>query len=212
MTRQQFYRSKEWEAFRQIIISNRTGAPTWTNFPTIPTVPSTGSSASAVGTSASGGSATTWSRSDHVHNITKATITSAMGYTIGDHSYHSASKSLTGTTTSNSTWTEVDTWDVPANSTWIAHIYARFAYNSTGVRSLCLSETSGAAYSESSSDNVRNNCVFTANSGKYTYIHIPTIITNDTNEVKTFYINCYHTAGTNTSLTTTAGHDAVRIS
>ena len=48
---------------------------------TIPTVPSAGTTASAVGTSSSGGSATTWSKSDHVHNITSATITSALGYT-----------------------------------------------------------------------------------------------------------------------------------
>lgn len=48
---------------------------------TIPTVPSAGTSASAVGTSSSGGSATTWSKSDHVHSISGTTITSALGYT-----------------------------------------------------------------------------------------------------------------------------------
>lgn len=61
--------------------SSGSGAPTWTAFPTIPTVPSAGTSASAVGTSASGGSASTYSKSDHVHNITSTTITSALGYT-----------------------------------------------------------------------------------------------------------------------------------
>ena len=40
---------------------------------TVPTVPSAGSSASAVSSAASGGSATTWSKSDHVHSITVAT-------------------------------------------------------------------------------------------------------------------------------------------
>ena len=45
------------------------------------TVPSAGTSASAVGTTASGGSATTWSKSDHIHSISSSTITTALGYT-----------------------------------------------------------------------------------------------------------------------------------
>lgn len=44
-------------------------------------VPSAGTSATAVGTTASGGSATTWSKSDHVHSINSTTIISALGYT-----------------------------------------------------------------------------------------------------------------------------------
>ena len=44
-------------------------------------VPTAGSTASAVGTTASGGSATTFSKSDHIHNITDSTITSTLGYT-----------------------------------------------------------------------------------------------------------------------------------
>ena len=44
-------------------------------------VPSAGTSATAVGTTASGGSATTWSKSDHVHSINNTTIISALGYT-----------------------------------------------------------------------------------------------------------------------------------
>lgn len=43
-------------------------------------VPSAGATASAVGTTANGGSATTWSRSDHVHSLSSTTITSALGY------------------------------------------------------------------------------------------------------------------------------------
>ncbi|MDY4729845.1 MAG: hypothetical protein SPC26_06995 [Lactobacillus amylovorus] len=39
---------------------------------TVP-IPTAGTTASAVGTTASGGSATTWSKSDHVHNISLAT-------------------------------------------------------------------------------------------------------------------------------------------
>ena len=49
---------------------------------TMSDIPSASTSApSAVGTTASAGSATTWSKSDHVHNITSSTITSALGYT-----------------------------------------------------------------------------------------------------------------------------------
>lgn len=44
-------------------------------------IPSAGTSASAVGTTASGGSASTYSKSDHVHNITSSTISSAGGVT-----------------------------------------------------------------------------------------------------------------------------------
>lgn len=44
-------------------------------------IPSAGTTASAVGTSSSGGSATTYSKSDHIHNITSSTITSALGFT-----------------------------------------------------------------------------------------------------------------------------------
>ena len=44
-------------------------------------VPTAGTTATAVGTSSSGGSATTWSKSDHVHSLSSATITSALGYT-----------------------------------------------------------------------------------------------------------------------------------
>ena len=47
----------------------------------IPTVPSAGTTATAVSTTSSGGSATTWSKSDHVHSITSSTITSALGFT-----------------------------------------------------------------------------------------------------------------------------------
>jgi len=45
------------------------------------TIPSAGTTASAVSTSSSGGSATTWSKSDHVHSISSSTIISALGYT-----------------------------------------------------------------------------------------------------------------------------------
>ena len=51
------------------------------DLPTIPTVPSAGTTATAVSTTSSGGSAITWSKSDHVHSISSSTITSALGYT-----------------------------------------------------------------------------------------------------------------------------------
>lgn len=62
----------------QYLKSNGSGAPAWTNFPSIP---SAGTTAADVGTSSSGGSATTWSKSDHVHKISSGTITTALGYT-----------------------------------------------------------------------------------------------------------------------------------
>ena len=73
--------------------SNVTGKPTFATVatsgsyndlsdkPTIPTVPSAGTTATTVSTTSSGGSATTWSKSDHVHSISSSTITSALGYT-----------------------------------------------------------------------------------------------------------------------------------
>lgn len=44
-------------------------------------VPESGTTATEVSTTSSGGSATTWSKSDHVHSISSSTITSALGYT-----------------------------------------------------------------------------------------------------------------------------------
>lgn len=68
----------------------------------VPTVPSAGTTATAVGTSASGGSSSTWSKSDHVHNITGSTIESALGYTPYDSAnpdgYTSNSGTVTGVT------------------------------------------------------------------------------------------------------------------
>lgn len=65
-----------------------TGTPTINNVTiatvnNIPSVPSAGTTVTAVGTSSSAGSATTWSKSDHTHNITGTTITSALGFTPG---------------------------------------------------------------------------------------------------------------------------------
>ena len=44
-------------------------------------IPTAGTTATEVSTTSSGGSATTWSKSDHVHSISSSTITSALGYT-----------------------------------------------------------------------------------------------------------------------------------
>ena len=69
------------------------------NKPTIPTVPSAGTTATAVSTTASGGSATTWSKSDHVHSISSSTITSALGYTPYNSTNPNGYTSNTGTIT-----------------------------------------------------------------------------------------------------------------
>lgn len=64
---------------KTITFPNATGTVALTS--DIPTVPSAGTSAQSVGTSNSGGSATTWSKSDHVHAISSSTITTALGFT-----------------------------------------------------------------------------------------------------------------------------------
>ena len=63
-------------------------------------VPSAGTTASAVGTTASGGSATTWSKSDHVHSISSSTITSALGFTPYNSTNPNGYTSNAGTVTS----------------------------------------------------------------------------------------------------------------
>lgn len=70
------------------------------NKPTIPTVPSAGTTATAVSTTASGGSASTWSKSDHVHSINKTTVTNALGYTPYNSTNPNGYTSNTGTVTS----------------------------------------------------------------------------------------------------------------
>ena len=71
-------------------------------------VPSAGTTASEVGTTSSGGSAVTYSKSDHVHNITSSTITSALGFTPTSNT-GTVTKVTAGTglnTTSNDTATD----------------------------------------------------------------------------------------------------------
>lgn len=55
------------------------------DFPTIPTVPGAGSSATTVGTANSGGSANTWSRSDHVHAHPSYTAHTAAAVKVGNN-------------------------------------------------------------------------------------------------------------------------------
>ena len=61
-------------------VNNQTGAVTVS-------VPTSGNSVTAIGTAAAG-SATTWSRSDHVHNITKAVIDSTLQTTNGTTKFY----------------------------------------------------------------------------------------------------------------------------
>ncbi len=66
---------------------------------TMSSLPTGGNSASAVSTTASGGSATTYSKSDHKHSISSGTITSALGFTPYDSSNPNGYTSNTGTMT-----------------------------------------------------------------------------------------------------------------
>ena len=124
--------------------SNGSGAPTWASI----SIPSAGTSASAVGTSASGGSASTYSKSDHVHNITSSTITSALGYT----PYNSTNPSGYVTTDINlQTTTYAPTTDSRTNecplifnaANTVAATGTKQSY--TAVRYICVSGTKTAS-------------------------------------------------------------------
>lgn len=91
------------------------------NKPTIPTVPSAGTTASAVSTTASGGSATTWSKSDHVHSISSSTITSALGYTpynsTNPNGYTSNTGTITGVSANGTSIATSGVANIPAATT-----------------------------------------------------------------------------------------------
>ena len=67
---------------------------------TMSSLPSAGTSATAVDTTSSGGSASTYSKSDHKHSISSGTITSALGYTPYSSANPNGYTSNTGTITS----------------------------------------------------------------------------------------------------------------
>lgn len=67
-------------------VTNLSGTESFYNIEDIANIPSAGSTATAVSTSTSGGSASTYSKSDHVHSINSTTINSALGYTPADKS------------------------------------------------------------------------------------------------------------------------------
>lgn len=91
------------------------------NKPTIPTVPTAGTTASAVSTTASGGSATTWSKSDHVHSISSSTITSALGYTpynsTNPNGYTSNTGTITGVSANGTSVATSGVANIPAATT-----------------------------------------------------------------------------------------------
>lgn len=66
------------------------------------TIPTAGTTATAVSTTASGGSASTYSKSDHVHSLSSSTVTSALGYTpynsTNPNGYTSNAGTVTGVT------------------------------------------------------------------------------------------------------------------
>ena len=66
----------------------------------MPTIPSAGTTATAVSTTASGGSASTYSKSDHVHSLSSSTVTSALGYTPYNSTNPDGYTTNTGTVTS----------------------------------------------------------------------------------------------------------------
>ena len=89
-----------WASQIQTIPTKTSDLNNDSGFITASDVPSAGTSATAVGTSASGGSATTWSKSDHVHSISSSTVTSALGYTPYNSTNPNGYTTNTGTVTS----------------------------------------------------------------------------------------------------------------
>ena len=79
---------------------NITTSTTGDNVTISASVPSAGTSVQAVGNTASVGTATTYSRSDHIHNISTSTITSALGFTPYNSTNPNGYTSNAGTVTS----------------------------------------------------------------------------------------------------------------
>lgn len=90
---------------------------------TMSSLPTAGTSATAVGTTSSGGSASTYSKSDHRHSISGSTITSALGYT----PYNSTNPNgyITGISSSDVTtalgYTPADTSDIPTTTSQLTN-------------------------------------------------------------------------------------------
>lgn len=175
--------------------SNGSGAPTWTAFPTIPTVPSAGTSASAVGTSSSGGSATTWSRSDHVHNITSATITSALGFT----PVSTDTKNTAGSTDTSSKIFLIGATSQAANPQTYSHdtayvgtdgkLYSASKVVLTGgsnaASAVTISPTTTAVYSMTSAGSVTTGTAASFTRGTFSQGTLPTMIwAMDTTDTK----------------------------
>lgn len=104
---------------------------------------------------------------------------------------------------------------------WIVHAFLRIAGESTsGVRSMCVSETSGGNYDTHASNvdvttavglanknNASSTITTAAPGGKYAQLHITKIY--NLSEEKTYYINGYHTAGA--SKNCVAGYTAIKL-
>ena len=104
---------------------------------------------------------------------------------------------------------------------WIVHAFLRVAGDSTtGVRSMCVSETSGGNYSPhatnvdvttttglANKNNASSTVTTAAPGGKYAQLHITKIY--NLSEEKTYYINGYHTAGATKNCV--AGYTAIKL-
>lgn len=113
-------------------------------------IPSAGTTASAVDTTGSGGSASTYSKSDHVHKITSSTITSALGYIPFGTTTYTGSTGYGSISSSEST---VATFSADNNKTRIIS-FCLNTYNS-GSQACDIfvryGSTSGTAYGGSTS-------------------------------------------------------------
>ena len=95
-------------------------------------IPVSGNAGTAVSTTASNGTATTWARSDHIHSISSSTITSALGYT----PYNSTNPN--GYTTNEGTVTSVT-----IKGTAPISVDSTAAITESGVRTISHSTAAG---------------------------------------------------------------------
>ena len=192
-------------------------------------IPTAGTTATEVSTTSSGGSATTWSKSDHVHSISSSTITSALGFTPASTTVASSTAnglmsssdkikvealanvgtvyntSVTDVSVSSGTWESIASLSLP-KGTFLVNGNPRFgAVTNKGTRQMCLNTSSNA-------NGTHGKVVidFQASSGSGNVIGMQSSYIFSFSSPTTVYLNVYHTQGS--ALTVSAELQAVCIS
>ena len=150
-------------------------------------IPTPGNTASAVGTSSSGGSATTYSRSDHVHSIDGTTIGNALGYTPYNGATNPNGYITDAGVTSFNGSTGAVTYTAPVTSVNGSTGAVTVAVPSAGTTATAVSTSTsgGSASTYSKSDHVHSINSTTINSALgYTPADKSKVgVVNDTNDV-----------------------------